>query len=315
LKVAKGVGYEANARGVALRTGKTMQVAVLMPVTTAASYEWDGVEYTQILSGISQAIDRSGYRLAIHTIHNAEDGRDVARRIVESGLADGLIFSGILVDDPRIEFLAERGFPFVSLGRCRTAHQYAHVDIDNEWAAYTATWRLIKGGHRRIALVNPPHRYSYALDRIDGFRRAYTEARLTPDETLVIEGDLTTKYGRDSTCELRSLIDPPTGFVCANEPTALGVLSGLASLGLLAGRDADVIGYDDINVSAYFSPPLTTLYFPIEKLGQTLGEFLLRRVAGDSPLALQKIYRPELIERQADRLNVNQPNEQTGRKP
>ena len=101
---------------------------------------------------------------------------------------------------------------------------------------------------------------------------------------------------------LSHLPDPPTGFICVNEATTLGVLAGLSELGLAAGRDVDVIAYDDINVSAYFSPPLTTFYLPIERLGRKLGEFFLRRIAGEKPAALQEIYRPDLVVRQANKL-------------
>jgi DNA-binding LacI/PurR family transcriptional regulator len=53
------------------------------------------------------------------------------------------------------------------------AQAYAHVDIDSDWAAEAATVRLIAGGHRRIALINPEPKFAYALDRIDGFSRAF----------------------------------------------------------------------------------------------------------------------------------------------
>lgn len=115
-KAAREVGYQANARGMALRTGKSFQAAVLMPVTAARDYEWDGVEYTQILSGVSQALDGTDYRMSVHVIRDAADGAETARRIVDQGLADGLIFSGILADDPRIDLLVDHHFPFVSMG-------------------------------------------------------------------------------------------------------------------------------------------------------------------------------------------------------
>lgn len=301
-EAARKAGYQANMRGVSLRAGKTFQAAVLMPVTVAEDFEWDGVEYTQILSGLSQAFEGSAYHIAVHVIRDAEDGRRAAQRIVEAGLADGLIFSGIRAEDPRIDFLVERNFPFVALGRCRKPLTYAHVDVDNEWAAHAATRRLIAGGHRRIALINPDGRLSYAMDRIDGFRRALGEHNLAPCDDLIAAGGLSTRFGKESALRLRLLPDPPTGFICVNEATTLGVLAGLAELGLTAGREVDVIAYDDINVSAYFSPPLTTFYLPIERLGRKLGEFFLRRLAGEEPAALQELYRPDLVVRQANKL-------------
>lgn len=301
-KAAQELGYEPSLRGMALRTGLTYQVAVLMPVSAAQGFEWDGVEYTQILSGISKALEGSPYQIAVHVVRDGAEGLAVARRIVEGKLADGLIFSGILAEDPRVEYLAGQGFPFVTLGRCRQPLTYAHVDIDSEWAAHAATARLLAGGHRRVALVNPDPRLSYAQDRIDGFRRAHGEAGLVADDDLIVAGDLTTRHGRVAALALSGLADPATGFVCVNESTALGVLAGLRELGREVGRDASVIAYDDINASAYFAPPLTTFYQPIEDLGQHLGAFLLRRLAGEAAENLTELTRPALVARQSDRL-------------
>lgn len=301
-KAAAEIGYQANLRGMSLRTGLTYQIAVLMPVPSDTDYEWDGVEYTQILSGISQALQGSPYRISVHITRDFDDGLEVARRVVQQGLADGLIFSGIRAQDARIDYLIEAGFPFATMGRCRSPLHYAHVDADSDWAAHAATARLIAGGHRRIALINPNPVLAYALDRADGFRRAFAEAGLPPCDDLIVAGDLTARFGKDSVLALRQLADPPTGFVCVNEATTLGVLSGLRDLGLTVGAGADVIAYDDINVSAYFAPPLTTLYLPIARLAQRLGSFLLRRLAGEETSVLAEVFRPELLVRQADRL-------------
>ena len=297
---AARIGYEPSVRGMSLRTGLTYQIAVLMPVSTVSGFEWDGVEYTQILSGISQALEGSLYRIAVHVVHDAAEGLDAARRIVAQKLADGVIFSGIMAQDPRVDYLAEAGFPFVTLGRCRRPLDYAHVDVDSEWAAFAATARLLAGRHHRIALINPDPRLSYALDRIDGFRRAFAEANVPHCDELVVAGDLTTYFGKSTAIALRAAPNPPTGFVCVNESTALGVLAGLHELGLTAGKEVSVIAYDDINASAYFAPPLTTFYQPIEDLGRKLGEFLLRLLAGEAPSALKDLTRPKLVARQSD---------------
>ncbi len=141
--------------------------------------------------------------------------------------------------------------------------------------------------------------FSYALDRIDGFTRAFTEAGAAPCADLVIGGDLSTRFGRDSALALREERDPPTALVCVNESTTLGVLSALRSLGLEVGQDIDVIAYDDINVSAYFTPPVTTLYQPIEVLGQRLGNFCCGVWEG-SPCAIEGGFSSELVARQPD---------------
>ncbi|MGB3313775.1 MAG: LacI family DNA-binding transcriptional regulator [Albidovulum sp.] len=311
---AAQVGYTANPRAASLRTGKSFQAAVLMPISVAEGHEWHGVEYTEIVSGISQALDTTSYQLSVHLIRDAEDGRDMAEKIVRRGLADGIVFSGIRQNDPRIAYLLGIGFPFVAMGRCGDAATYAHVDIDSAWVAEDATRRLIAGGHRRIALINPDPVLAYAQDRIAGFRAALAAGGLPPCDDLIAEGDLTARFGRESLHHLRAMADPPTGFVCVNEATTLGLLAGLRDLGLEAGREVSVIAYDDLNVSEYFAPPLTTHFQPVEDLGRTLGEFLLRRMAGEPPGDLRKVFRPRLIPRQPDRLaEAGQTNQQRRR--
>lgn len=300
--VAKQVAYAANPRAASLRTGKTMQAAVLMPVSVAAGNEWNGVEFTEILSGIARALEGSPYQLSVHIVRDAEDGHATANRIVTQGLADGMIFSGILERDPRIAFLLAQDFPFVTLGRTADPKGYAHVDIDSGWVAAEATRRLIDGGHRRIALINPDRRYAYAQERIGGFRGAFAAAGLPACDDLIAEGDLTARFGRESAMALCSRGAPPTGFVCVNEPTTLGVLAGLRDCGLSAETDVSVIGYDDLNVSGYFSPPLTTHFQPVEEMGHALGAFLIRRMAGEPPETLVRVFRPKLIARRPDRL-------------
>ncbi len=302
-EAAEKVGYQASLHGRSLRTGKSYQIAVLMPLSVAKSHEWNGVEHAEILAGIAEGLEGSPYRIAVHLVRDTEDSIGTVRSIVEGHLADGLIFSGILADDPRIAFLTERGFPFVTLGRSHSARGHAFVDIDSDWAAHAATRRLVEGGHQRIALVNPEPSLAYSLDRIAGYSRALAEAGLPADPALIQGGDLTTRHGKAAALALRALPDPATGFVCVNESTALGVLSGLHEQSVVIGRDASVIAYDDINASAYFFPPLTTFLYPLETLSRVLAQFMLRLLEGEDPAHLTHFVRPELILRQDDRLH------------
>ncbi len=302
IEAADRVGYQASLRGRSLRTGKSYQVAVLMPLSVAKSHEWNGVEHAEILAGIAEGLEGSAYRISVQLVRDTEDSIAVVRNIVEGHQADGVIFSGILHDDLRIAFLLERGFPFVTLGRSHSAQGHAFVDIDSDWAAHAATRRLLEGGHRRVALVNPDPTLAYSIDRIEGYRRAHAEFGLTPDPALTLGGDLTTRHGKAAALALRALPDPATGFVCVNESTALGVLSGLHETGVQIGTRASVIAYDDINASAYFWPPLTTFLFPLETLSRVLAAFMLRLLQGEDPAKLTHFVRPELIIRQDDRL-------------
>lgn len=301
LAIAEKAGYVANLDGVKLRTGKTFRVAVVVNTQTAAQHEWAGIEFSHILGGVAKALSGSRYEMAVHTAWDLASSTQEIRRIVEHNLADGIIFSGTLPQDPRILYLSEQGKPFVTYGMsdCGVTHPY--VDIDSQAAAFDATTRLLDLGHRRIALINPPAALMYAQQRIQGYTEALAAHRLNLDPALVIEDETSARVGKQAMLSLMSLPEPPTALVCANEALTLGVLRGAEDLGLSVGAELTVISMDDIHISEYFVPAVSTYYVPIEKTSQLLGQYLLQRIEGLPVDALQSKFRATLIARQADR--------------
>ncbi|URK87163.1 LacI family transcriptional regulator [Rhizobium sp. RCAM05350] len=210
-KAAQDIGYQANARGMALRTGKTYQAAVLMPVTAVRDYRMG----RRRIHSDSQRHQPGPGRLRLPHIRACHPTPRTAVTWRAGswirGWPTGSSFPAFWPTIRASIFWSKAAFPFVSLGRCRKPLVYAHVDIDNEWAAFAATERLIAGGHRRIALINPQRPLSYAMDRIDGFARAFGEAGLETPTDLIAEGDLSTLFGRKA-LELLQRPEPLDGL-------------------------------------------------------------------------------------------------------
>jgi LacI family transcriptional regulator len=157
-KVARDLGYATNMHGVSLVTGRTYQVAVIMTAPDADADEWEGVEYAQLLSGISHALESSLYRVALYAVHDFAEAVETIRRIVVNRQADGVILSGTRPDDGRVKILMDADFPFVSYGTTTAHGAHAFVDADNAGIIAASLARLAERGHRRIALLNPPRR-------------------------------------------------------------------------------------------------------------------------------------------------------------
>ncbi|MBT6544474.1 MAG: LacI family DNA-binding transcriptional regulator [Rhodobacteraceae bacterium] len=305
--LARKQGYEANLEGVKLRTGKTLRLAVLINTFGPLETEWEGIEFSHILGGIAKSLQGTRYQMGVYAAVDFESSFAEIRRIVNGKLADGLIFSGTLPDDPRIAFLQENAFPFVTYGMSRSAIEHSYVDIDSESTAFDATHRLITLGHRRIAFFNPPETLMYAQQRIAGYARAHREAVIPIDQALIQSGQVSAQFGKAKFLELANSIQPPTAYICANEALALGILAGAGDVGQRPGIDFVVNSMDDLTTSAYFTPPLTTFHVPIMTTSLKLGEFLMRAIAGEPPHNLQLKIRPRLIERQSDELGVEPP--------
>lgn len=302
LKSAEKVGYELNLHGVQLRTGKTYQVAAIMNAPAALESEWEGVEYAQLLSGISWALEETPFRVSLYPVRDFDESLAVIRQIVSMRKADGVIISGTRPDDPRIRTLQDAGFPFVTYGMSLDNEPHAYVDQDNERMIRASMERLIARGHRRIALLNPGPDLTYSVIRHQTYRSTLENAGLRVDDSLVAHSRLTPAFGREQVLRMADMPDPPTAYICANEATALGALSGFTQKGMVHGRDAVINATDDVNVSAYFSPPITTYCLPISEPSTLLGQFILRRMEGQPVEQLQQLLMPELIERCEDRL-------------
>lgn len=299
-QAAREVGYSQNLSGVQLRTGKTYQIAAVMTVPAPETEEWEGVEYTQLLSGISKAVEGTPYRVALYAVQNHDEALSVIRRLVEQHQADGIILSGTRPEDARVGFLQDQDFPFVTYGTTAAHGAHPFVDADNAGLMQVAVRRLAARGHRRIALINPPGVTSYARTRAAAWRDALLGLGLAPDPGLIREGTLTPRFGARAVADLCRLPDPPTAYICANEAAALGALSGFAANGLVHGRDAVINATDDLNISAYFQPPLTTFFLPISRPAMLLGDHMLGRLEGRPVDQLQSLLMPDLIERSDD---------------
>lgn len=302
LEAAERIGYQLNLHGVQLRTGKTYQVAAIMTAPGPQENEWEGVEYAQLLSGISWALEDSPYRVSLYPVRNFEESQAAIEQIVSLKKADGIIITGTRHDDPRIRTMQAADFPFVTYGTSIDNAPHAYVDADNEQMIRVSMERLIDRGHSRIALVNPPAGLTYGITRLESYRRALEAAGLAFDPALVANGRLTPAYGRETVLTMADLASPPTAYICANEASALGALSGFHERGLVHGRDAVVNATDDLNVSQYFAPPITTFYLPISEPSALLGAYILRRMEGEGPETLQTLLMPNLVERFDDRL-------------
>lgn len=290
---AQVAGYEPDLRGVKLRTGRTFQLYYQKAVAPMQDVP-DGIVAAQIET-IASSLAGTPYQLQIVPWNTAtEDPLPAIRRIVKGRLADGIVLDTTQPQDPRVRYLLEHNFPFVTFGRTELVSEHPYVDADNEHAAFLATQHLIQRGHRRIALISPPLAYTYALQRRRGYWAALKQAGLPVDPALLCEGVQDARVARAIAYGLAGMANAPTGFVCANEISTLGVMAGLRDAGRTPGTDVELVSRDGASISSYMFPPPPTLFLDIRTVASTLCDFLLRRIQGEPVDALQRILPCEL---------------------
>jgi LacI family transcriptional regulator len=301
---AKEAGYEPDLRGVKLRTGRTFLLYYQKAVAPMQDVP-DAIVAAQIET-IASCLASTPYQLQIEPWNTAtEDPLPAIRRIVEGRLADGIVLDTTQPQDPRVRYLLERDFPFVTFGRTELVSEHPYVDADNEQAAWLATRYLAERGHQRIALISPPLAYTYALQRRRGYQAALHQAGLAADPALLCEGVQDARVARALAHQLASLPVPPTGYVCANEVAALGVMAGLRDAGCALGDEVELVSRDGANISDYLHPRPPTLFLDIRTVASTLCDFLLRRIQGETVESLQRVLPCELRYTQLPRVSAD----------
>jgi LacI family transcriptional regulator len=173
------------------------------------------------------------------------------------------------------------------------------VLTDNQLGGYLATRHLLDLGHARIACIAGPSSITPSAERITGYRRALKEAGIPYDENLIIRGDYHAQSGMDITHSLLQVRPRLTAIFALNDLMALGALRAAAEAGYSVPKDLAVVGYDDLEITHFTNPPLTTIAQPKKEIGVQAVQLLVERMALKSRPPRRLVLPPELIVRRS----------------
>ncbi len=285
--IARQIGYRPNRAGVRLRTGKTNVIALVLNTQE----EIMGLT-SHIIFGISERLRDTPYHLVVTPYSHANDPMDPIRYIVETGSADGVIFSRTLREDPRVRYLSERGFPFATHGRTKMGIAHAFHDFDNDAFAHRAVQALVARGRRRIALVSPPATHTYHDHMVEGFEQAVAETGAIRVPLADIDVDAPLIHVRESIKNLMSRAGRPDGIVCGSGASAIAAVAGSEAAGLKIGQDFDVAAKQFLQVLTWFRPEILAFQEDIRHAGHVLADAVIGAIDGADPASLQSLSQP-----------------------
>jgi DNA-binding LacI/PurR family transcriptional regulator len=275
-QIAGEMGYLPSA---AARTLKTNRSQVLGVVLSSV----DDPFFSEILQGIEEVIQGSGYSLFIAAAHrDPEREREIVQTMVEHR-TDGVIICSTSFSEEKSRQFLQYGVPIVVVNN-QAAEEFRysiyHDDIDG---SQQVTRHLIELGHKRIAYIGNSISGRITLDRLTGFRQEMESAGLAIPAKYIHEASGGGAENGISVVEhFLNLPDRPTALVCYNDMMAIGVLKGMQQAGIRVPEDISITGFDNIVFSAYTNPPLTTLDQPKRFIGAEAARLLLELL--DKPL-------------------------------
>lgn len=284
------LGYVPSGVARSLRVRATGTLGLLLP---NASNPY----FAELARGIEDHAERNGYSVILCNSDDDIDKQLRYLRVLLERRIDGLIVATVASDAAFAEALANLRVPLVLVDRSLDGVDADQLRVDHEQGAYLATRHLLELGHRRIVCIGGPASTQVAQLRAAGYQRALAEAGI--EAQAVVDCPFTSPAGHATAQTLLSAELRPTAIFAGNDMIALGVLRAAAERGLQVPQQLSVVGFDDIEVSRYLHPALTTVGQCIGQLGEQVAARLLERIRTPGLAVSQQLIEPILVLRES----------------
>jgi DNA-binding LacI/PurR family transcriptional regulator len=275
LEAIHELGYRRNSAARALATRRSGTIGVVV-----AGLGYFGPSSTVV--GLEAAARAEGYSLVLVSVSETtpEASSRATQDAIEHLIGESVEALVMIAPDDAGQDLGPGDrvpLPLVVLDS-DPARAGLSVGVDHAQGARLATQHLIDLGHRHIAHVGGPANWYQAERRLEGWRHALASAGLTPGP--VLSGDWTPSSGYRHGVVLAGDRDVTAVFV-ANDQMAIGVLRAMAEAGRRVPEDVSVVGFDDLPLVRWSSPPLTTVSQPLVAMGRLAVHTVLRLMQGE----------------------------------
>ena len=270
---------------------RTHTVGALLP-------DLHGEYFSELIRGIDLAARARGLHLLVSSSHGDAAEAAAALRAM-NGRVDGLLVMSPHVSADFLWGNVADDLPVVLVNTRVDGGNRSSFAVDNHGGAYAMVRHLVERGHRRIAFVAGPESNFEAQERLRGYRAAIADL-LPGIGEQVLQGDFTQESGFRAGSQVVALTRRPSAVFASNDMMAIGCLSALNEAGVKVPADIALAGFDDIPISRYVNPPLTTVRARITELGAMALERLASEI--EEPVRgapLRETLRADLVVRQS----------------
>ncbi|MEN5015658.1 HTH-type transcriptional repressor PurR [Erwinia sp. Eh17-17] len=290
----KELHYSPSAVARSLKVNHTKTIG-LLATSSEAPY------FAEIIEAVENRCFAQGYTLILGNAHNDLQKQQAYLSMMAQKRVDGLLVMCSEYPDTLIAMLEEnRNIPMVVMDWNESRGDFTDTVLDNAFeGGYLAGRYLIERGHRDIGAIPGQLERNTGGGRHAGFLKALAEAGITLREEWLVQGDFEPESGYRAMQQILSQKQRPTAIFCGGDIMAMGAICAADEMGLRVPQDISVIGYDNVRNARYFTPALTTVHQPKERLGETAFDMLLDRITSKREEQQTIEVHPSLIERRS----------------
>ena len=289
---AQKVGYQRNSVSLSLLNKRTGTLGVIVP---SLNHQHE----TAIIDGLQSVLQPQGYLMNICV---SNESYLLEKEYVEKLLANRVegIFLSISQETydsghyEHLESIIQRKVPLIFIDREYEGFEASRVTIDDYYGAFAATEHLIKMGCQRIAHLKGPQGLSITEQRFHGYVDCLKKYKFPIEEELIVSTNFQVESALIPTQRLMELPQPPDGIFGVNDQVAIGAMYVVREKGFRVPGQVAIVGFDDSPISAYISPPLTTVRRPGKQIGAEASRIFLSQTKED-PVSVENLVLPAAL--------------------
>ncbi len=270
----KELDFKVNEIARGLKTNKTMTIGVLIP-------NLENIFCTSIISNVEDVLLKNGYSTIICDYKEDEKLEREKLNFLVNKMVDGIIIMPLYSKAEELNKIVDKNIPIVLLDRSIKEVNCDAVLVDNLNASYNAVEQLIIRGHKRIGIICGPENIFTAQERLKGYIRVHEDYNIELDYNLVKYGDYKVESGYNLLIELVNMENRPTAVFVTNYEMTLGAIMAINELNIKIPDELSLIGFDNLHVAKIVKPSLSIVVQPMQQIGETVANVLLKRLSGD----------------------------------
>lgn len=269
------VGYSPHALARNIKRNESRTILVIVPDICDPFF-------ADVIQGIEQTAASHGYLVLIGDCAQQNQQERTFVNLIITKQIDGMLLLGSNLPFDASKEEQRNLPPMIMANEFAPELELPTVHIDNLTAAFEAVHYLYQLGHKRIACLAGPEKMPLSHYRLQGYIQALRRNSLPVESRYIARGDFSYESGAQAVTSLMALPEPPTAIFCHSDVMAIGALSQAKKMGLRVPQDLSLVGFDDLKLTQYCDPPLTTVTQPRFEIGKQAMLLLLEQLQGNS---------------------------------
>lgn len=292
LEVIEREGYMVNVAAQGLRGRKTKTIIVF--IDEHGGNYWS-IWHNTIINAIFGESKKTGYKIVISpsSAHGVIGDDTDGFYLLKSQLADGAIIFDNKENDVRIKYLSENGIPYVLVGKDYSQFSSNYVDLDNYKVGFIGGEYLVKKNYKTIIQLVGSNEYIVNRERVRGFKEAILNRNMQAEVYFEIDS-IDKSYEKAGKLLDQKRVD---AFFVSGDERALGVYKAILERNLKIPEDVAVLGVDNIHLSKFIHPALSTIDQFTAEMGRKTLNMLVNLLTGKMDEEKTVIIEPQIVER------------------